>query len=137
TFLYIVITFIYDFQCMAMEHMDSTITGLQVRDIRFPTSRTFVGSDATNKDPDYSAAYLELQCADGTRGNGLVFTIGRGNELCCQAIEAMRHLVVGRSVQGITANMAAFCEHMRSDSQLRWLGPEKGIVHMAAGCIVN
>ncbi len=117
--------------------MDSTITDLRVRDIRFPTSRTFVGSDATNKDPDYSAAYLQLECADGSRGYGLIFTIGRGNDLCCKAIEAMRHLVVGRSLEGITADMGAFCEHMRSDSQLRWLGPEKGVVHMAAGCIVN
>ncbi len=117
--------------------MDSTITDLRVRDIRFPTSRTFVGSDATNKDPDYSAAYLQLECADGSRGYGLIFTIGRGNDLCCGAVEAMRHLVVGRSLEGITGNMGAFCEHMRSDSQLRWLGPEKGVVHMAAGCIVN
>jgi len=117
--------------------MDSTITGLHIRDIRFPTSRTFVGSDATHKDPDYSAAYLQLECADGSRGYGLIFTIGRGNDLCCAAVEAMRHLVVGRSVEGITSDMGAFCESLRSDSQLRWLGPEKGVVHMAAGCIVN
>ena len=117
--------------------MDSTITGLHVRDIRFPTSRTLVGSDATNKDPDYSAAYLRLECADGSRGDGLIFTIGRGNELCCAAIEAMRHLVVGRSLDGITGDLGAFCESLRGDSQLRWLGPEKGIVHMAAGCLVN
>lgn len=117
--------------------MDSTITGLRIRDIRFPTSRTFVGSDATNEDPDYSAAYLQLECADGSRGYGLIFTIGRGNDLCCAAVEAMRHLVVGRGVDGITGDMGAFCESLRSDSQLRWLGPEKGIVHMAAGCIIN
>lgn len=117
--------------------MDSTITGLHVRDIRFPTSQTLVGSDATNKDPDYSAAYLRLECADGSRGDGLIFTIGRGNELCCAAIEAMRHLVVGRSLDGITGDLGAFCESLRGDSQLRWLGPEKGIVHMAAGCLVN
>ena len=117
--------------------MDSTIKSLSVRDIRFPTSRTLVGSDATNKDPDYSAAYLQLECADGSRGYGLIFTIGRGNDLCCAAIRAMRHLVVGRSLDGITNDLGAYCEFLRSDSQLRWLGPEKGVVHMAAGCIIN
>jgi L-fuconate dehydratase len=117
--------------------MDTKITGLSVRDIRFPTSRTLVGSDATNKDPDYSAAYLQLECADGSRGYGLIFTIGRGNDLCCAAVEAMRHLVVGRSLDGITGDMGGFCESLRGDSQLRWLGPEKGVVHMAAGCLVN
>ena len=117
--------------------MDSTIKSLSVRDIRFPTSRTLVGSDATNKDPDYSAAYLQLECADGSRGYGLIFTIGRGNDLCCAAIRAMRHLVVGRSLDGITNDLGAYCEFLRYDSQLRWLGPEKGVVHMAAGCIIN
>ena len=117
--------------------LDTTITRLHVRDIRFPTSRTFIGSDATNKDPDYSAAYLQLECADGSRGYGLIFTIGRGNDLCCAAIESMRHLVVGRSVAGITESLGTFCEALRADSQLRWLGPEKGVVHMAAGCIIN
>lgn len=116
---------------------DTTIKGLSVRDIRFPTSRAFVGSDATNKDPDYSAAYLQLECTDGSVGHGLIFTIGRGNELCCAAIEAMRHLVVGRSLAGITESLGAFCDTLRSDSQLRWLGPEKGIIHMAGGCIIN
>ena len=97
--------------------MDSTIKSLSVRDIRFPTSRTLVGSDATNKDPDYSAAYLQLECADGSRGYGLIFTIGRGNDLCCAAIRAMRHLVVGRSLDGITNDLGAYCEFLRSDSQ--------------------
>lgn len=117
--------------------MDTEITSLRTRDVRFPTSRTLVGSDATNKDPDYSAAYLELGCADGSRGYALIFTIGRGNELCCAAIEAFARLVIGRRLGAITEDMGAFCEYLRSDSQLRWLGPEKGIVQMAAGCIIN
>lgn len=117
--------------------MPITITSLSVRDIRFPTSRGLVGSDAVNKDPDYSAAYVTLATSDGSRGYGLIFTIGRGNDICCRAVEAMSHLVVGRDFDQITANLGRFCADLRADSQLRWLGPEKGVIHMAAGCIVN
>lgn len=117
--------------------MPTTICNLSVRDIRFPTSRTLIGSDAINKDPDYSAAYVTLETSDGSRGYGLIFTIGRGNDICCLAVEAMRHLVVGRDLDQITSNLGRFCADLRADSQLRWLGPEKGVIHMAAGGIIN
>jgi L-fuconate dehydratase len=117
--------------------MATKISRLVVRDIRFPTSRTLAGSDAINTDPDYSAAYVVLETDDGHCGYGLIFTIGRGNDICCRAVEAMSHLVVGRDFDEITANLGCFCADLRADSQLRWLGPEKGVIHMAAGSIVN
>ncbi|REL27438.1 L-fuconate dehydratase [Thalassotalea euphylliae] len=113
------------------------ITSLTTYDIRFPTSENLDGSDAINKDPDYSAAYVEITAEQGNKGYGLVFTIGRGNDICCQAIESMRHLVIGYDFNDIKANIAAFYDSLRGDSQLRWLGPEKGVIHMAAGAIVN
>ena len=113
------------------------IVSLTTRDVRFPTSLSLDGSDATNTDPDYSAAYIELGTAGGLCGHALIFTIGRGNDLCCAAVERMRHLVVGWPLDGIRADMGAFCESLRSDSQLRWLGPESGVVHMALGGLVN
>ncbi|RLV61091.1 L-fuconate dehydratase [Parashewanella curva] len=106
-------------------------------DVRFPTSENLDGSDAVNKDPDYSAAYVVLETEQGDKGYGLVFTIGRGNDLCCQAIQAMEHLVVGYDFDDIIANISKFYDELRSDSQLRWLGPEKGVIHMAAGAIMN
>ena len=115
----------------------NSIVSLTVSDIRFPTSEQQVGSDATNTDPDYSAAYLILRTASGHEGHGLVFTIGRGNDLCCKAIESMRHLVVGRDFDEIRQDFGRFWNDLQSDSQLRWLGPEKGVVHMAAGAIAN
>ena len=119
--------------------MPITITGLSVRDIRFPTSRSLTGSDAMNKDPDYSAAYLVLHTdsPEGHEGHGLVFTIGRGNEICVTAIEAMKPLVLGRKLESFTADMGAFWRHITGDSQLRWIGPEKGAIHLATGAIVN
>jgi len=119
--------------------MPITITGLSVRDIRFPTSRSLTGSDAMNKDPDYSAAYLVLHTdsPEGHEGHGLVFTIGRGNEICVAAIEAMKPLVLGRKLESFTADMGAFWRHITGDSQLRWIGPEKGAIHLATGAIVN
>ena len=113
------------------------IVSLTTCDVRFPTSRHADGSDATNLDPDYSAAYVELGTEQGLRGYGLIFTIGRGNDLCCAAVECMRHLVVGWPLAGIATDMGAFYDHLRSDSQLRWLGPESGVVHMALGGVVN
>jgi L-fuconate dehydratase len=113
------------------------ITGLSVFDIRFPTSDNLDGSDAVNKDPDYSAAYVVLDTDAGRQGYSLIFTIGRGNDLCCRAVEAMRHLVIGRNLSDIQADMGRFYDELRSDSQLRWLGPEKGVVHMAVGAIAN
>ncbi len=119
--------------------MTTTITGLTVRDIRFPTSQTLDGSDAMNPDPDYSAAYVVLHTdrADDVAGHGMTFTIGRGNEVCCLAIEALAPLVVGRTLESFTADMAGFWRHITSDSQLRWIGPEKGAIHLATAAVVN
>ena len=108
-----------------------------MRDIRFPTSETLLGSDATNKDPDYSASYIVLETENGDCGYSLIFTIGRGNDICCKAVEAMRHLVLGKDFSHIRTDMGGFYDELRSDSQIRWLGPENGIVHMATGGIVN
>ena len=113
-----------------------TITDLESIDLRFPTSRTLAGSDAVHKDPDYSAAYVILKTG-GLEGHGLTFTVGRGNELCVAAIESMRHLVVGRRLDDITADFAGFWRSLASESQLRWLGPEKGVIHLALAAIVN
>jgi L-fuconate dehydratase len=116
-----------------------TITTLEVKDIRFPTSRTLDGSDAMNTDPDYSAAYVILKTdhPDGLEGHGLTFTIGRGNEICVQAIRSMEHLLLGKTLESLTEDMGAFWKMMTSDSQLRWLGPEKGVIHLATGALVN
>jgi L-fuconate dehydratase len=109
------------------------------RDIRFPTSRMLDGSDAMNKDPDYSAAYVVLQTdhPNGLSGHGLTFTIGRGTELCVAAIDLLAGHVVGRTLEDIAADMAGFWRSLVGDSQLRWLGPEKGVVHLATAALVN
>ena len=119
--------------------MPIKITEAIAKDIRFPTSRFLDGSDAMNPDPDYSAAYLILKTdsADGVEGHGLTFTIGRGNEICVQAIKSMSYLVVGKTLESFTKDMGKFWKMMMSDSQLRWLGPEKGVIHLAAGAIIN
>lgn len=108
-----------------------------VSDLRFPTSRTLDGSDSVHTDPDYSAAYVILRTDAGVEGHGLTFTVGRGNELCAAAIDAFRHLVVGQRLDDITHDFAAFWHRLASDSQLRWLGPEKGVIHLALAAIVN
>ena len=113
------------------------ITDLEVLDLRFPTSRTHAGTDAVHVDPDYSAAYVVLGTDAGIDGHGLTFTIGRGNEVVAAAIEAYRPLVVGRQLADITANFAAFWRSLAGESQLRWLGPEKGVIHLALAAIVN
>ena len=119
--------------------MPTRITGLTVRDIRFPTSRLLDGSDAMNPDPDYSAAYVVLQTdrPDNLEGHGLTFTIGRGNEVCCAAVRALAPMVVGRTLESCTDNMGAFWRHVTGDSQLRWIGPEKGAIHLATAAVVN
>lgn len=119
--------------------MALTITDVIARDIRFPTSRALDGSDAMNPDPDYSAAYVVLQTdgPDGLEGHGLTFTIGRGNELCVAAINALKPLVVGKQLESFTANMGAFYRMITGDSQLRWVGPEKGVIHLATAAVVN
>ena len=113
------------------------ITDIEVLDLRFPTSRHLDGSDAMNPDPDYSAAYVILRTDGQHEGHGLTFTIGRGNDVCCAAILAMRHLVVGLDMEKVAANMGAFWRHVTSDSQLRWIGPDKGAIHLATGAVVN
>ncbi|UAB69196.1 L-fuconate dehydratase [Vibrio sp. SCSIO 43132] len=113
------------------------IWDIKTFDIRFPTSENLDGSDAVNKAPDYSAAYVEISSENGNKGYGLIFTIGRGNDICCKAIESMKHLIIGYDLNDIKADMSSFYDQLRSDSQLRWLGPEKGVIHMAAGAIVN
>ena len=113
------------------------ITGLHTIDVRFPTSQQLDGSDAMNPDPDYSAAYVILETDGSHEGHGLTFTIGRGNEIAVAAIQAMRHLVVGLDMAWVAADMGRFWRHVTSDSQLRWIGPEKGAIHLATGAVVN
>ncbi|WP_417850203.1 L-fuconate dehydratase [Thalassoglobus sp.] len=119
--------------------MPITITKLTPFDIRFPTSEQLDGSDAMNPDPDYSAAYvvLETDSPDGVSGHGMTFTIGRGNELCAKGIEALAPLIVGRTLESFTEDMAGFWKHITGDSQLRWVGPEKGVIHLATAAVVN
>lgn len=118
--------------------MSITITDMEVLDIRFPTSQQLDGSDAMNPDPDYSAAYVILKTNHSDlNGHGLTFTIGRGNDICCAAIEAMRHLVVGLDLADVQAAPAQFWRKLTGDSQLRWIGPDKGAMHLAAGAVVN
>jgi L-fuconate dehydratase len=114
------------------------ITGLRALDIRFPTSAKLDGSDAMNPDPDYSAAYVILATdTDGLTGHGLTFTIGRGNEIVCAAIRALAARVVGLELDWIRENPGRFWRHVTGDSQLRWIGPDKGAIHMATGAVVN
>jgi len=114
------------------------ITAVDALDIRFPTSRSLEGSDAMNPDPDYSAAYAIVRTDDEEAiGHGFTFTIGRGNEICVAAIEALRPLVVGRSLEDVFGDMGAFWRSLVGDSQLRWIGPEKGVIHLATAAIVN
>jgi L-fuconate dehydratase len=115
------------------------ITDLEVVDLRFPTSRALDGSDAMNPDPDYSAAYVILRtdAGDDLEGHGFTFTIGRGTEVVVAAVEALRPLVVGLDVEATAADLGAFWRAMVGDSQLRWIGPEKGVIHLATAAVVN
>jgi L-fuconate dehydratase len=108
-------------------------------DIRFPTSRSGAGSDAMNPDPDYSAAYVALETDDpgGLQGHGLTFTIGRGTEVCVAAIEALAPHVVGATVEELVADLGGLWRRLVTDTQLRWLGPEKGVIHLATAAVVN
>ena len=119
--------------------MPILITGFTVTDIRFPTSRHLDGSDAMNVDPDYSAAYVILHTDSPARleGHGLTFTVGRGTEVVVAAIRALAPLVIGRTLESFTADMGHFWRHMTGDSQLRWIGPEKGVIHLATAALVN
>ncbi|HWE96309.1 MAG TPA: L-fuconate dehydratase [Tepidisphaeraceae bacterium] len=118
--------------------MPLTLTDLTVRDIRYPTSRNQDGSDALNAG-DYSATYVTLATdgANGPQGHGITFTNGRGNELCVAAVHAIKHHLVGRTLESITADMRGLYRDLTLDNQLRWLGPEKGILHMATGAVLN
>ena len=117
----------------------SRIVAMKTSDIRFPTSQSLDGSDAMNPDPDYSAAYVELQTDDddGLVGHGFVFTIGRGNDVQVVAIDSLRDWLVGRDVEELLDDLGGLWRELVHDSQLRWLGPEKGIMHMAVGAVVN
>ncbi|KQX08161.1 MULTISPECIES: L-fuconate dehydratase [unclassified Leifsonia] len=117
----------------------STIVSVDTRDIRFPTSLELDGSDAMNPDPDYSAAYVAIRtdAEDGLEGHAFVFTIGRGNDVQVAALDTLRGHLVGRNVEELLADMGAASRLLMHDSQLRWLGPEKGVMHMAIGAIVN
>ena len=121
-----------------MDH-SGKITDLRVLDVRFPTSLSLDGSDAMNPDPDYSAAYVVLATdrGDGIEGHGLTFTIGRGNDIVVAAVAALRSLVVGQDISAFTATPGAFWKHLTGDSQLRWIGPEKGVIHLATAAVVN
>ncbi len=117
----------------------STIVAVDTRDVRFPTSLSLDGSDAMNPDPDYSAAYVTIRTdsADGLAGHAFVFTIGRGNDVQVAALDALREHLVGREVESLLGDMGAASRLLVHDSQLRWLGPEKGVMHMAIGAAVN
>lgn len=117
--------------------MTIKITGAEVKDIRFPTSENLDGSDAMNEAPDYSAAYVILTTDSELEGHGLTFTIGRGTELCAAAIESLSPLVVGKTLEDIASDMAGFWREVTGDSQLRWVGPEKGVIHLATAALVN
>jgi len=117
--------------------MTEKFSHFEVSDVRFPTSRSLDGSDAMNPDPDYSAAYLALRTSTGESGYGFVFTIGRGNEVAVAAIRAVEHLVYGLDVDEVLSDMGGFWRRLTHDSQLRWLGPEKGVMHMGIGAVVN
>jgi L-fuconate dehydratase len=119
--------------------MAHTITAMDVRDIRMPTSKTLAGSDAMNPDPDYSAAYVTLSTdsSDGLQGHGMTFTIGRGTEVVVAAANALRPMIVGHTLESFTDDMGAFWRYITGDSQLRWIGPEKGAMHLATAAVVN
>lgn len=113
------------------------ITTLSTHDLRFPTSASLDGSDAMNPDPDYSAAYVVLGTDGPLEGHGLTFTIGRGNEVVVAAIEALRDRVIGLELDWIAENPGRFWRQVTGDSQLRWIGPDKGAMHLATGAVVN
>lgn len=118
---------------------NTTISSLDARDIRFRTSASLAGSDAMNPDPDYSAAYvvIELDSGDDVAGHAFAFTIGRGNDVQCAAIRALAPLIVGQPAAALLADLGEFSRKLTHDSQLRWLGPEKGVMHMAISAVLN
>src|SRR3954470_16588565 len=119
--------------------LDIAITDVEVHDVRFPTSRTLAGSDAMNEAPDYSAAYVVLRTDDGggLAGHGMTFTIGRGTEIVVAAVRSLAPLVVGTRLADVAAAPGRFWRTVTGDSQLRWIGPEKGAIHLATAALVN
>lgn len=117
--------------------MPINITNVRVIDLRFPTSRESIGSDAVNKDPDYSAAYCILETDAGLSGHGLTFTLGRGTDLVASALSYLAANVKGRTLDSITADLNAFYLQITGDTQFRWLGPEKGVIHLACAALLN
>ena len=117
--------------------MTEQIVSLDTHDVRFPTSRHLDGSDAMNPFPDYSAAYVVLRTSAGREGYGLAFTVGRGNDVQVAGIQALAPLVVGRPVDDLVNDLGALSRRLTGDSQLRWLGPDKGVIHMAASAVLN
>jgi L-fuconate dehydratase len=113
------------------------ITHVRVLDLRFPTSREQIGSDAVNKDPDYSAAYCVLETDAGIAGHGLTFTLGRGTELVVSAARYLAGLIEGRTLESLTGDLNALYLQLTGDTQFRWLGPEKGVIHLACGALIN
>jgi L-fuconate dehydratase len=113
------------------------ITNVVTADVRFPTSRELHGSDAMHPDPDYSAAYVVLETDGDLAGHGFTFTIGRGNDLCVAAIDALGHHLVGLDVRSLGDDLGAIAKRLTQDGQLRWLGPEKGVIHLVAGALLN
>lgn len=114
-----------------------TITGVRVIDLRFPTSRESIGSDAVNTDPDYSAAYCILETDSGLEGHGLTFTLGRGTELVAGALRHLAQFAVNRTLESITSDLHGFYRQLIGDTQFRWLGPEKGVIHLAVAAVLN
>ena len=116
----------------------TTITSVTVTDVRFPTSLSMDGSDAMNKDGDYSAAYVHLSTDDpALSGFGFTFTIGRGNDLCVEAARQRALPLLGRDVDEIIGDLGGIYRELQSDSQLRWLGPEKGVINLALAAVMN
>ncbi|MEM6383620.1 MAG: enolase C-terminal domain-like protein [Pseudomonadota bacterium] len=113
------------------------IKSVRAQDIRFPTSRELDGSDAMNPAPDYSAAYVTITTDHGPEGHGLTFTIGRGNEICVAAVKAIEPLLVGASLEELFTDLGGMWRRVTGDSQLRWLGPDKGVIHLSSAAVIN
>ncbi|OTB03645.1 hypothetical protein M426DRAFT_321570 [Hypoxylon sp. CI-4A] len=114
-----------------------TITGWRTRDVRFPTSLDKTGSDAMNAAGDYSSAYCILETDSEFSGHGMTFTIGRGNDIVCAAINHLADRLKNRTLSSLVSNWGQTWRHLVNDSQLRWIGPEKGVIHLALGAVVN
>ena len=114
------------------------ITGIRTFDVRFPTSLNNIGTDAVHTDCDYSSSYVEILTDDqNLKGIGLTFTIGKGNELCVQCIDYVKPLIINKTIEEIETDIGRLWRQCTNHSQLRWLGPEKGIVHLAVASLFN